>query len=73
MTLRMRVIPAELRSRAFGSIRTMTNSLSPVAAIVAGVIVPIVGVPAVFALIGAGWIATAFGLATVRELRRSAA
>lgn len=72
-TLRMRVIPAEMRSRAFGSIRTMTNSLSPVAAIAGGVLVPLVGVPAIFALIGAGWLVTALGLATVRELRESAA
>jgi MFS family permease len=72
-TLRMRVIPPPLRSRAFGSIRTLTNCLSPVAAVGAGVLVPLVGVPAIFALIGAGWVLTAFGLATVRELRESVA
>lgn len=72
-TLRMRVIPAPMRSRAFGSIRTMTNSLSPVAAIGAGVLVPLVGVPAIFALIGAAWIITSVGLASVRDLRESTA
>jgi MFS family permease len=72
-TLRMRVIPPDLRSRAFGSIRTLTNSLAPGAAIVAGVLVPFVGVPAIFALVGVGWIATSFGLATVRDLRESVA
>jgi len=72
-TLRMRVIPPELRSRAFGSIRTMTNMLSPVAALSAGVLVPLVGVPAIFALIGAGWMLTGLGLGTVAELRESVA
>ena len=73
MVLRMRVIPPEMRSRAFGSIRTMTNSLAPVAAIAAGVIVPLVGVPAIFGLVAVGWLATAAGLASVRELRESVA
>jgi MFS family permease len=72
-TLRMRVIPPDMRSRAFGSIRTMTNSLSPAAALGAGVLVPLVGVPAIFALVSLGWIATAVGLAGVRDLRRSSA
>ncbi|MBM4408075.1 MAG: MFS transporter [Chloroflexi bacterium] len=71
--IRMRVIPPEMRSRAFGSIRTMTNSLAPVAALTAGVIVPLVGVPAIFGIVAAGWIATGIGLASVRELRESAA
>ena len=73
MTLRMRIIPPEFRSRAFGSIRTMTNSLSPVAALGAGVVVPAVGVPMIFALIGAWWVVTSIGLAAVRDLRRSQA
>jgi MFS family permease len=72
-TLRMRVIPPALRSRAFGSIRTLTNVLSPVAALSAGLLVPLVGVPAIFALIGAGWMLTGLGLATVGELRESVA
>lgn len=72
-TLRMRVIPPEMRSRAFGSIRTLTNSLSPVAALTAGVLVPFVGVPAIFGLIAVGWLLTSAGLATVRELRESVA
>lgn len=70
-TLRMRVIPPELRSRAFGSIRTLTNALSPAAALGAGVLVPLVGVPAIFGLIAAGWLLTSAGLATVRDLRES--
>ncbi len=72
-TLRMRVIPPALRSRAFGSIRTLTNILSPVAALSAGVLVPLIGVPAIFGLIGAGWMLTGLGLATVGELRESVA
>jgi len=72
-TLRMRVIPPALRSRAFGSIRTLTNILSPVAALSAGILVPLVGVPAIFGLIGAGWMVTGLGLATVTELRDSVA
>jgi MFS family permease len=72
-TLRMRVIPAEMRSRAFGSIRTLTNALSPVAALAAGVFVPVIGVPAIFGVIALGWIGTAFGLGLVRDLRESVA
>jgi MFS family permease len=70
-TLRMRVIPPQLRSRAFGSIRTMTNSLSPVGAIVAAGLVPALGINAIWVLIAAGWVATAVGLALVPDLRRS--
>jgi len=72
-TLRMRVIPPALRSRAFGSIRTLTNILSPAAALSAGILVPLVGVPAIFGLIGAGWMLTGIGLGTVAELRESVA
>ncbi len=72
-TLRMRVIPPELRSRAFGSIRTMTNSLAPIAAIAAGGVIPFLGLQAVWVLIAAWWVATAVGLASVRELRQSVA
>ena len=72
-TLRMRIIPPDMRSRAFGAIRTMTNSLAPVAAIAAGFLVPAIGVPAIFAYVGAGWVLTGFGLASVREVRRSVA
>ena len=72
-TLRMRIIPPDMRSRAFGAIRTMTNSLAPVAAIAAGFLVPAIGVPAIFAYVGAGWIVTGIGIASVREVRRSRA
>ena len=72
-TLRMRVIPPELRSRAFASIRSLTNVLAPPAALAAGVFVPLIGVPAIFGLIALGWMGTAGGLATVRELRESVA
>ena len=72
-TLRMRVIPPQLRSRAFGSIRTLTNSLAPPAALAGGLLVPIIGVPAIFGVVGAGWIATGLALASVRELRDSRA
>ena len=70
-TLRMRVIPPELRSRAFGSIRTMTNSLAPVAALFAAGLVPALGVDGMWVLIALGWVLTAVGLATAAELRRS--
>ncbi len=70
-TLRMRVIPPELRSRAFGSIRTMTNSLAPIAALFAAGLVPALGVDGMWVLIAVGWVLTAVGLATAAELRRS--
>jgi MFS family permease len=70
-TLRMRVIPPQLRSRAFGSIRTMTNSLSPIGALTAGAILPAIGIAGVWVLIAAWWVATAAGLSFVRDLRRS--
>ena len=70
-TLRMRVIPPHLRSRAFGSIRTMTNSLAPFAALAAAGILPAVGIAGVWILITAWWVATAIGLAFVRDLRQS--
>lgn len=72
-TVRMRVIPPELRSRAFGAIRTMTNSLSPVAALAAAGVLPVIGIQGVWLLIAAWWVATAIGLALVRELRTSRA
>ena len=72
-TLRMRVIPPEMRSRALRLDPDADQLLAPVAALSAGVLVPLVGVPAIFGLIALGWMATAVGLATVRELRESAA
>jgi hypothetical protein len=72
-TLRMRIIPPDMRSRAFGAIRTMTNSLAPVGAIAAGFLVPVIGVPAIFGLVGSWWIVTGIGLASVRDVRRSVA
>jgi MFS family permease len=72
-TLRMRVIPPELRSRAFGSIRTMTNSLSPFGALAAGGVLPAIGIGGVWVLIAAWWVATAVGLSLVRDLRLSRA
>ena len=72
-TLRMRVIPAPLRSRAFGSIRTLTNSLAPVAALGAAGLVPAIGVPAIFAVIGGCWMLTGAWLASFGELRESVA
>ena len=72
-TLRMRVIPPHLRSRAFGSIRTMTNSLAPFAALAAAGVLPAVGIAGVWILMAAWWVATSIGLATVRDLRQSRA
>jgi hypothetical protein len=70
-TLRMRVIPPELRSRAFGSIRTMTNSVSPVGALAAGAVLPAIGIQGIWVLLAVGWIATAVGLSLVHDLRVS--
>lgn len=70
-TLRMRVIPPQLRSRAFGTIRTMTNSLSPVAALAAAGVLPAIGINGIWILIAAWWVATAVGLSLVRDLRVS--
>jgi MFS family permease len=72
-TLRMRVIPPAMRSRAFGSIRTLTNALSPVAALGAGMFVPVIGVPAIFGVLALGWIGTSLALASVPDLRRATA
>jgi MFS family permease len=72
-TLRMRVIPPEVRSRAFGSIRTMTNSMSPLGALGAGALLPILGIDGVWIVIAVWWIVTAAALAVPGELRRSRA
>jgi MFS family permease len=72
-TLRMRVIPPAVRSRAFGSIRTLTNSLSPFGALGAGAVLPAIGIAGVWILIAAWWAVTGVGLALVRELRQSRA
>jgi MFS family permease len=70
-TLRMRVIPPSLRSRAFGSIRTMTNSLAPFAALAAAGVLPRIGIDGVWVLVAAWWVATGIGLALVGQLRAS--
>jgi MFS family permease len=72
-TLRMRVIPPAVRSRAFGSIRTLTNSLSPFGALGAGAVLPAIGIAGVWILIAAWWAVTGVALALVRELRQSRA
>jgi hypothetical protein len=72
-TLRMREIPPALRSRAFGSIRTMTNSLSPLGALGAGGVLPAIGIAGVWILIAAWWALTGVALASVRQLRASRA
>jgi MFS family permease len=72
-TLRMRVIPPAVRSRAFGSIRTLTNSLSPFGALGAGAVLPAIGIAGVWILIAVWWALTGVGLALVRELRESRA
>jgi len=49
-TLRMQVIPADLRGRTFALLRTLMQGSSPVGGALAGVLIPLVGIPLVVAL-----------------------
>jgi len=49
-TLRMRIIPPELRGRAFALLRTLMQGTMPLAGVAAGLLLPIVGIPAMIGL-----------------------
>lgn len=68
-TLRMRIIPERLRGRAFALLRTLMQSGTPIGGAFGGVLLPLIGIPAMLAL--AACIVGAPGLigAQVRELR----
>jgi MFS family permease len=68
-TLRMRIIPEGLRGRAFALLRTLMQSGTPIGGALGGVLLPLVGIPAMIAL--SACIVGAPGLigVQVRELR----
>lgn len=51
-TLRMQIIPETLRGRTFALLRTLMQSANPVGGILAGTLLPILGIPAMIALSG---------------------
>ncbi len=70
-TLRMRIIPERLRGRAFALLRTLMQSGTPLGGALGGVLLPLLGIPAMIALsvciVGAPGL---FGL-QVKELREA--
>ncbi len=71
-SLRMRIIPPDLRGRTFALLRTMMQGTVPLAGVAAGLLLPIVGIPAMI-----GLSALLIGLPgplgyQVRDLRRPA-
>lgn len=68
-TLRMRIIPEQLRGRAFALLRTLMQSGTPVGGAFGGIFLPLIGIPAMIAL--SACIVGAPGLigVQVRELR----
>jgi len=51
-TLRMQIIPETLRGRTFALLRTLMQSTNPIGGIVAGTLLPVLGIPAMIALSG---------------------
>jgi predicted MFS family arabinose efflux permease len=49
-TLRMRIIPPELRGRTFALLRTLMQGTNPVGGALAGALLPLVGIPAMIAM-----------------------
>ena len=49
-TLRMQIIPEALRGRTFALLRTLMQAASPVGGVLAGFLLPIVGIPAMIGL-----------------------
>jgi MFS family permease len=49
-TLRMQIIPETLRGRTFALLRTLMQSTNPVGGIIAGFLLPVVGIPAMISL-----------------------
>jgi MFS family permease len=68
-TLRMRIIPERLRGRAFALLRTLMQSGTPIGGALGGILLPLIGIPAMIAL--SACIVGAPGLVgvQVRELR----
>ena len=69
-TLRMKIIPVELRGRTFALLRTLMQSTNPIGGAFAGILLPLVGIPAMIglsaALIGVpGWVG--YGVQALRE------
>jgi MFS family permease len=70
-TLRMRIIPERLRGRAFALLRTLMQSGTPIGGALGGILLPLLGIPAMIAL--SACIVGTPGLigAQVRELREA--
>jgi hypothetical protein len=49
-TLRMQIIPERLRGRTFALLRTLMQGANPVGGIIAGFLLPVVGIPAMISL-----------------------
>jgi Na+/melibiose symporter-like transporter len=49
-TLRMQIIPETLRGRSFALLRTLMQSTNPVGGVIAGFLLPVVGIPAMISL-----------------------
>ncbi|MGI8857313.1 MAG: MFS transporter [Thermomicrobiales bacterium] len=49
-TLRMRIIPERLRGRAFALLRTLMQSGTPIGGALGGILLPLIGIPAMIAL-----------------------
>ena len=70
-TLRMRIIPERLRGRAFALLRTLMQSGTPLGGALGGVLLPLIGIPAMIALsAGIGGAPGLLGL-RVRALREA--
>jgi hypothetical protein len=69
-TLRMKVIPAPLRGRAFALLRTLMQSATPVGGAVAGAAMPLWGLP-VMIVTAAIWMGApgliGYGIRTLRQ------
>lgn len=72
-TLRMQIIPEELRGRAFALLRTIMQAGTPVGGALGGVLLPVLGIPAMIA-VGALLAGTPGAIGyRVRELRHAGA
>lgn len=70
-TLRMQIIPEQLRGRTFAVLRTLMQAASPLGGLLAGFLLPLIGVPAmVFASAGAIGVPGLLGYG-VKELREA--
>ncbi|HUG13634.1 MAG TPA: MFS transporter [Thermomicrobiales bacterium] len=72
-TLRMQIIPEQLRGRAFALLRTIMQAGTPIGGAAGGVLLPVLGIPAMIG-IGALLVSTPGALGyRVRELRQAGA